>query len=75
MNTKTTVVLLLTLSIAATALAFTPTGAAHYCRGLNPFDCGPCTTGSHDHTWCYSSGDQLEILTDAAGSSQVYLLA
>lgn len=71
MNRKTTIVALLALSLSLGAVAFVPTSAAHYCRSYIPSDCGPCTSGDHDHTYCNSH--DLDLLRQILDLENTYL--
>jgi hypothetical protein len=68
-----TLVVLLASSLALGAVVVAPTSAAHYCRGTLPSDCGPCTSGDHDHTYCNSH--TLDILKDIVGNLEGPVLA
>jgi hypothetical protein len=52
-----TLALMMTLGLAGTAISFVPAASAHTCYSLIPSDCGPCTSGTHYHTYCQSWGD------------------
>jgi hypothetical protein len=49
-----TLVMLMAIGLAVTAVAVVPEASAHTCYSLNPFDCGSCTSGTHEHTYCRS---------------------
>lgn len=68
MNTRV-LVLMAAFSLAMTAVAFVPEASAHYCRGLNPLDCGSCTSGDHDHQYCNSH--TTDILSDLISLSEI----
>lgn len=48
-------VLLLSVLLLTATLAVVPETSAHNCHSYIPTDCGPCTTGTHHHTYCDSS--------------------
>lgn len=68
MNTRV-IVLLAAIGLSMSAVAFVPEASAHNCSGWIPTDCGPCTTGTHSHTYCSSNGELdalLQLQTDLA---------
>lgn len=54
MNRKQLLGVLLVASLALGVVTLMPTSSAHTCQSLIPSDCGPCTSGTHNHTYCHS---------------------
>ena len=58
MNTRV-IVLLAAFGLSFSAVALVPEASAHNCFGVFPDDCGDCKEGTHNHTYCNSTAQEL----------------